>query len=109
MFTIRVWASVRWGFEHITLDPMADPWTFLWLIGIAGGLLAVQAAIPFYRYARFTLVVPMIGFAGISTLFLRVGGETDPFALFGFGFVPVFIGSLLALAALEIGVRRIRF
>jgi len=111
LFMIGVWASVRWGFEHITLDPMADPWTFLWLVSIASGLLAVQAAIPFYLYARFTLVVPMIGFTGVSTLllfvFLRVGGETDPLALFGFGFAPVFIGGILSLAAIETGVRRI--
>ncbi|GAB6878211.1 hypothetical protein JCM17823_04850 [Halorubrum gandharaense] len=112
LFTIGVWASVRWGFEHITLDPMADPWPFIMVIVIAGGLLALQAAIPFYLFARFSLVAPMFGFTGISTLllfvFLRVGGETDPLALFGFGFAPVFIGSLLGLAALETGVRRVR-
>ncbi len=109
LFATGVWASVRRGFGHITLDPMAEPLAFASLILLAGGLLGVQAAIPFFLYARSGFLAPMVGFVAISTLllfvFLRVGGETDPLALFGFGFAPFFLGGLLALAALEAGVR----
>ena len=109
LFAIGLWASVRVMFYH--LDPMIDPFQFILLILLAGGLLAVQAAIPFFLYARSGFLAPMVGFATISIfllfVFLRVGGETDPLALFGFGFAPLFIGSLLALAALEAGVRHL--
>ncbi|SDR16160.1 hypothetical protein [Natronobacterium texcoconense] len=109
LFAAGLWASVRLAFHHLALDPVAEPVTFAWLLVVAGGLLAVQAAIPFFLFARFGYVVPMIGFTAISTLllfvFLRVGGETDPLALFGFGFAPFFVGSLLVLAVLEAVLR----
>lgn len=111
VFAAGVWAGVRLLFHHFALNPTIEPLQFAWLIIIAGGLLAAQAAIPFFLFARFNFILPLVGFAAISTLllfvFLRVGGETDPLALFGFGFAPFFIGSLLALAALEAGVRYI--
>ncbi|AFZ73577.1 hypothetical protein [Natronobacterium gregoryi] len=107
--TVGLWAGVRLAFYHFVLDPVAEPMQFAWLLVFAGGTIAIYAAIPFFLFARFGYVVPMIGFTAISTLlfflFLRVGGETDPLALFGLGFAPFFIGTLLVLAVLEAVVR----
>ncbi|MFP8955014.1 hypothetical protein ACLI4Z_18960 [Natrialbaceae archaeon A-arb3/5] len=109
LFAAGLWAGVRVLFHHFALDPLGEPTQFAWLLLVAGGLLAMQAAIPFFLFARFGFVVPVAGFAVISTFllftFLRVGGESDPLALFGVGFAPVFIGGVLALALLEAGVR----
>ena len=109
LFAAGVWAGVRLAFHHLTVDPTTEPVQFAWLLILAGSLLAVQAAIPFFLYARFRFVLPMVGFAGISAflflVFLYVGGESDPLPLFGVGFAPLFLGSLLALGALEAGVR----
>lgn len=46
LFAIGLWAGVRVVFYH--LDPMIEPFQFILLILLAGGLLAVQAAIPFF-------------------------------------------------------------
>lgn len=109
IFAAGLWAGVRIAFYHFALNPTAEPLQFAWLIIVAGGLLAVQAAIPFFLYARFNFLAPMVAFAAISTFllftFLRVGGETDPLALFGLGFAPFFIGILTVVAALEAGAR----
>lgn len=45
IFAAGLWASVRLVFYHFALDPTAEPLQFAWLMGIAGGLLAVQAVI----------------------------------------------------------------
>lgn len=109
LFAVGLWAGVRLVFHQFALSPVTEPLQFAWLIVVAGGVIAVYAVIPFYLFARFTFVAPMIGFTAISTfllfLFLRVGGESDPLGLFGVGFAPVFFGVLIVLGFLEAGVR----
>lgn len=77
------------------------------LILLASGLLAVQAAIPFFvcsiRISRANCRIH----SDQHVLALRLSaywGETDSLALFDFGFAP-FFGGLLVLTALEATVR----
>jgi len=104
--SLGVWAGARFATDSFAIAP-PDVWAGVVAIGAA--VLAAHAAVPYYAYARWRLVAPLAGLFGatvlILSLFLRVGGESDPLAIYLFFGVAVVAG-LCLLAVVEAGVRR---
>jgi len=104
--SLGAWAGAR---VATGLFPTATPRSWL-LFGAATVIVLVaHAAIPYHAYARWRLVAPLAGLFGATVLvfrvFLRVGGESDPLAIYPFFGAAVVVG-LCLLALVEVAVRR---
>ncbi|WP_135830155.1 hypothetical protein [Halorussus halobius] len=107
---VGAWAGARLAADAFVSGMVADPLT---LVGwtLAGVLaLGAQAAVPYYCYARWGLVVPLAALFGATVLvlvaFLGVRGESDPLALYALFFGPAVAAGTCVLALAEFGVRR---
>ncbi|WP_324756238.1 hypothetical protein [Haloarcula montana] len=79
-------------------------------VGAVGTVvLAAQAAVPVYGYARYGVVVPLVALSVVTNVlvytFLLVRGETDPLGLYALFFGPALVAGLALLAGLELCVR----
>ncbi|WP_134670512.1 hypothetical protein [Halorussus marinus] len=105
--SLGVWAGARFVTD---LFPTATARVWLLVGGATAVVLVGHAAIPYYAYARWGLVAPLAGLFGATALvwylFLRVGGESDPLAIYPF-FGAAVVAGLCVLALVEAGVRRL--
>ncbi|WP_276301276.1 hypothetical protein [Halorussus lipolyticus] len=110
VFCLAVWAGARLatvGFPPAAAD---RPATLAVVVVLNALVIGAQVAVPYYLYARFRFVAPLVGaFAAtvaVLVLFLGVGGETDPIALYPLLFGPLLVAAICLLGLAEFGVRR---
>lgn len=107
---IGTWAGVRFLTDSFVSSLFERPLHLAGLLAFAALVFALQAAIPLFLYARYGLASPLAALFGLTTLvlfvFLRVRGESDPLALYVLFFGPLLVGGLVAVALVELGVRR---
>ncbi|AHZ23926.1 hypothetical protein E6P09_12290 [Haloferax mediterranei ATCC 33500] len=107
--TLAVWTAARLvtgafpsGFEN--------PVTAAGFLGLVFLLLAGFVVVAALLFARFGLVIPLIGLFGITELvwwaFLHVRGETDALGMFLI-FGPLFLVLLVAVSVVEYAGRRL--
>jgi len=100
-----------WAGARIATDTFPTASARVWLlVGAASAIVLIgHAAIPYYAYARWRLVAPLAGLFAATVLvfsvFLRVGGESDPLAIYPF-FGAAVVAGLCVLGLAEAGVRR---
>ncbi len=108
---LAAWAGARLVTDAFVAGMAADPATLLGWTLAGAVVLGAQAAIPYYLYARWRLVVPLAALFVVTVLilppFLGVRGESDPIGLYVLVFGPMFaiLTALVGLA--EFGVRRV--
>lgn len=107
---LAAWAGARAVTDAFVAGMAADPATLLGWTLAGAVVLGAQAAIPYYLYARWRLVVPLAALFVVTVLilppFLSVRGESDPLGLYVLVFGPL-LALLTALVGLaEFGVRR---
>lgn len=110
LFALAAWTGARAATDAFVVSPVERPGAFVVLLAVGAVVLAVQAAVPLYLYARWRLVTPLVGLFGATTLvltvFLQVRGESDPLALYALFFGPLVVGILVLVALTEAGVGR---
>lgn len=110
-FCLGTWAGARYYADAFVTSLFDRPEFLVGLLLVSVVVLGAHAAIPYYLYARWYLVAPLVGLFAITTLlvdvFLRVRGESDPLGLYVLFFGPVVVVGLCVLGSLEVGVRRL--
>lgn len=104
---LGIWAGVRYvgdAFANFGSRASFAGWVLLGAL-----VLGAQAAVALYLYAQQNLLTPLAGLVVLTTvvifLFLRIGGETDPLALYALFIGPLMIGLLCVIALGEFGIK----
>jgi len=111
LFCLGVWAGARVATIGFPVAASDRPGLLAVVLGLNALVLGSQVAVPYYLYVRSRFVAPLVGaFAAtvlVLTLFLSVGGETDPVALYPVLFGPISVIGIGLLVLAEFGVRRL--
>ncbi|WP_128475771.1 hypothetical protein [Halorussus pelagicus] len=110
---LGAWVGARLATDAFVAGMTADPLTALGWVLAGAIILGAQAAIPYYGYARWRLVVPLAALFAVTALilppFLSVRGESDPLSLYVILFGPLSVAATALVGVTELAVRRFVF
>lgn len=110
LLTLGAWAGARLVADAFVSEMTAGPAVFLGWTLAGAVVLGAQAAIPYYCYARWRLVAPLVALFVVTVLvlyaFLGVRGESDPLGLYVLLFGPLLVIGTCLVCLAEFGVRR---
>jgi hypothetical protein len=107
---LAAWALARIATIGVPFQASEQSGLIAVLLALNVLVIGSQVAIPYYLYASYRFVSPLAGaFVAtvfVLTVFLGVGGETDPIVLYPVLFGPILVVGIALLAFAEFCIRR---
>lgn len=111
LLCLGVWAGARVATDSFASSLFEHPGFLVGMVLTAAVILGAQVGIPYYLYARWGLLLPLVGAFALTALclvaFLGVRGESEPLGLYTLFFGPMLVGGVCLVALLEASARHL--
>jgi hypothetical protein len=110
LLCLGAWVGARLVADAFVSGMTDDATALVGWLAAGAVVLGLQAGIPYYSYARWRLVGPLVALFAVTVVvvyaFLGVRGETDPLGLYVVLFGPLLVTATCLVGLAEAGVRR---